>query len=228
MALILCLETATEICSVGLGAAGELIVLEEAPEPMDHAARLTACIGKCMERAGRTLQELEAIAVSQGPGSYTSLRIGYSTAKGMAYALDIPILEIDTLQALAAGAREKFRGEGVLYCPMIDARRMEVYYALYAEDGRQIAPPQAAVLEAGMFNAWYEQGYRLVFTGNGAEKFRQVGAHPDAVFLPLPASAAAFPALAEEQYREKRWADTAYCEPFYLKPPNITQAKKIF
>jgi tRNA threonylcarbamoyladenosine biosynthesis protein TsaB len=165
--------------------------------------------------------------VSQGPGSYTSLRIGYSTAKGIAYALGIPVLEIDTLQALAARGVAEANRPGALYCAMLDARRMEAYYALYSETGQQIEPPLAAELSPEMFDAYYARGASMVFTGNAAEKYSRIHAHANALFLPLPASAETFPALAEKKFRQGAFADTAYCGPLYLKPPNITQARAI-
>lgn len=227
MALILCLETATEVCSVALGDGGKLVALNGTDEPMEHAARLTTLIADCLEKAGKGLQSLDAIAVSQGPGSYTSLRIGYSTAKGMAYALGIPVLEIDTLQALAARGAAAANRPGALHCAMLDARRMEAYYALYTENGQQLEPPMAAELTADMFEPYYAQGASMVFTGNAAEKFSRIHAHVQALFLPMAASAESFPALAEKKFMKGDFADTAYCGPLYLKPPNITQARTI-
>ncbi|MFZ4427013.1 MAG: tRNA (adenosine(37)-N6)-threonylcarbamoyltransferase complex dimerization subunit type 1 TsaB [Saprospiraceae bacterium] len=227
MALILCLETATEACSVALGDGGKLVALNRADAPMDHAARLTTLITSCLENAGKGLRSLDAVAVSRGPGSYTSLRIGYSTAKGIAYGLGIPVLEIDTLQALAVQGTAAANRPGALCCAMLDARRMEAYYAIYTETGQQLQPPVAAELTPDMFDDYYAQGAFMVFTGNAVEKFSTIHVHARALFSPMAASAETFPALAEKKFREGVFADTAYCEPLYLKPPNITQARAV-
>jgi len=227
MALILCLETATEVCSVGLSENGTLLAMAGTSGPMDHAARLTSVIASCLEQAGKEMRALDAVAVSHGPGSYTSLRIGYSSAKGIAYALGVPIIEIDTLQALALRALAVSGLPGALCCAMLDARRMEAYYAFYSAAGAALTNPVAGELTRGMFDSWYAEGKTVLYTGNAAEKFSRVHQHPDAVFLPLGVSAETFPVLAEKKYVGGIFADTAYCGPLYLKPPNITQAKAL-
>jgi tRNA threonylcarbamoyladenosine biosynthesis protein TsaB len=227
MALILCLETATEVCSVGLSENGSLRALVGSAGSLDHAARLTSVIASCLEQAGTEMRALDAVAVSHGPGSYTSLRIGYSSAKGIAYALGIPIIEVDTLQALAMRGIAAASRPGALCCAMLDARRMEAYYALYSETGEALTEPVAGVLTPDMFDSWYEKGATIVYTGNAVEKFKHIHEHPNAVFIPLVASAETFPALAEHKFRRGDFADTAYCGPLYLKPPNITQSKAL-
>ena len=225
MALILCLETATEVCSVGLSENGVLRSLVGSAGSLDHAARLTSVIASCLEQAGTEMRALDAVAVSRGPGSYTSLRIGYSSAKGIAYALGIPIIEVDTLQALAMRGIAAASRPGALYCAMLDARRMEAYYALYSETGEAITAPVAEILTPDLFDSWYAKGKTIVFTGNAVEKFRKIHEHPEGVLIPLVASAETFPGLAEHKFQRADFADTAYCGPLYLKPPNITQSK---
>ncbi len=227
MALILCLETATEVCSVGLGENGILCALVGSEGSLDHAARLTTVIESCLAQAGKEISALDAVAVSHGPGSYTSLRIGYSSAKGIAYALGIPIIEVDTLQALAIQGIAAAGHPGAVCCAMLDARRMEAYYALYSETGEALTEPVAGILTGEMFDSWYAKGKTIVFTGNAVEKFKNIHVRPDAVFIPRAASAEMFPALAEDKFRKGNFADTAYCGPLYLKPPNITQSKAL-
>ncbi|MBK6947070.1 MAG: tRNA (adenosine(37)-N6)-threonylcarbamoyltransferase complex dimerization subunit type 1 TsaB [Haliscomenobacter sp.] len=227
MALILCLETATDVCSVGLSHDGRLVALQESEQGRDHASQMTLLIGKCAEQAGYRLKDLDAVAVSSGPGSYTSLRIGWSTAKGIAYVLGIPLLSVDTLQALAWGAASRFQLETAWYCALIDARRMEVYAGVYEANGNRISGPEALVLDSGSFGYCLEGGRTAVFTGNGAVKFQPLCSEPNAVFIPLEASAAFLPALAEQAFQSGRFAEVAYSEPLYLKPPNITKPKSL-
>ncbi len=227
MALILCLETATDVCSVGISDNGRLVALQESEQGRDHASQITLLIGKCAGQAGHHLKDLDAVAVSSGPGSYTSLRIGWSTAKGIAYALGIPMISVDTLQALAWGATSRVKLETAWYCAMIDARRMEVYTGVYEATGRQISGPEALVLGPETFDYWLKEGKTMVFTGNGAAKFQPLCSKPNAVFIPLEASAAFFPALAERAFQHGQFAEVAYSEPVYLKPPNITRAKSL-
>ncbi|MBV6427812.1 MAG: tRNA threonylcarbamoyladenosine biosynthesis protein TsaB [Haliscomenobacter sp.] len=227
MALILCLETATDVCSVGLSQDGRLVALQESEQGRDHASQITLLIRQCVDQAGYRLKDLDAVAVSSGPGSYTSLRIGWSTAKGIAYVSGIPLLSIDTLQALAWGAASRVQQDTAWYCALIDARRMEVYAGVYEADGKRISGPEALILEPGSFGYCLESGRTAVFTGNGAAKFQPLCPEPNALFLPLEASAAFFPALAEQAFEGGRVAEVAYSEPLYLKPPNITKPKSL-
>jgi len=228
MAKILCLETATEVCSAGIAQDGVLCSLAEIRQSGDHAAQITLLIARALEEAALTFQDLDAIAVSAGPGSYTSLRIGWSTAKGLAYSLGLPLLRISTLQALALrGLRQADRTD-ILCCPMIDARRMEVYMALFDGFGNEITPPSALILEKDSFDSWFGAGHPVLFTGNGAEKYQPMLAQqPLALFFPLSTSADTFPLLAENAFQSREFVDLAYAEPLYLKPPNITKPKAL-
>lgn len=222
--MILLLETATDLCSIGIGQDGQLLSLVEIAERADHAARINELILEACRQAGCRLAELDAVALSRGPGSYTSLRVGTATAKGICFALDKPLIAIDTLEALARAAQQEEHAS-FLYCPMIDARRMEVYTAFYDQDMQVIKTAHPLVVEAGVFDAFLEAGYRIVLAGNGAEKCRPV--LPDSIlFSGVDCSAVHLALPAQQAFQNQAFEDLAYFEPFYLKPPNITQAKK--
>jgi tRNA threonylcarbamoyladenosine biosynthesis protein TsaB len=228
MALILCMETATERCSIVVANNGEILGKESSSSDFDHTAQLTLLVDKCLKQSNLHLSEVDAIAVSIGPGSYTSLRTGLSTAKGMCYGLNLPLLTIDSLSIIAAGAiqEQAESEESTLYVPMIDARRMEVYTALFSSTGETLEAPHAAILTADSYRAYFEKGITLIFAGNGAPKFSSLASSPLALFSSVQSNAAYMPALAEIAFQQKAFAELAYVEPFYLKPPNITVPKK--
>jgi len=222
--LILLLETATDVCSVGLSSGTTLLGVRESTAGQDHAAVLTQFIDDVMEEAGKKLSELDAIAVSDGPGSYTSLRIGASTAKGICYALQKPMLAVDTLKSLAMACRQTAPG-AAWYCPMIDARRMEVYCALFDAGLQRIWDTRAEVLAPGMFDPFLADGKTVAICGSGAPK-AGVLLHTEAVaHVPLLCSAPYLLPSALEAYEQKKFCDLAYYTPTYLKPPNITMPK---
>ena len=217
MALILNLETATKTCSVALGVNGESKhFLELTEAQFSHAENLNPFIEKVMAESGYTLAQLEAVAISSGPGSYTGLRIGTSTAKGLCYALDIPLLSISTLEALAVGALERANASG-LVCSMIDARRMEVYASLYDQQGGLVRDVQADIVTVETYAEYLDQGL-VTFCGDGADKTRTVIEHENARWESdvLP-SARFMSGLAEKRLEKGQIEDTAYFEPFYLK-----------
>lgn len=183
-------------------------------------------IEKSLQQAGKTVTQLDAIALSSGPGSYSSLRIGASVAKGLCYALDIPLIAIETLRALALAATRVQLVTGGLYVPMIDARRMEVYSATFDEENKACTEATAIVLDDQSFNEFFEDDRQLVFCGNGSQKARQVITHPNAVFTDIKTSAKHLIELAYENYKSEHFEDLAYFTPFYLKPPNITTPRK--
>ncbi len=225
MALFLLIETATDICSIGISDGTRLLALRESDAFHEHAARITGMIVACAEEAKVPLSALDAVAVSTGPGSYTGLRIGVSTAKGICYALQKPLIAVDTLQALAL-ATAHVEKRPALYCPMIDARRMEVYAAIFDADNRLIQPAAALRVEENTFADYFAQEQAIVFSGSGAEKCKTVLHSPLAHFSPVVCSAAHLVPLATAAFATKMFADVAYFEPFYLKPPNITTPKK--
>ena len=213
MAYILSIETATTNCSVALSKDGKLLASkEDYNTSYSHAERLHVFIEELLVSAEVSMQELSAIAVSKGPGSYTGLRIGVSAAKGLCYALEIPLISVPTLTALAYQVQE----EG-LVIPMLDARRMEVYSAIFDAQHQQIRETQAQILDETSFAEELALG-KVYFIGNGVEKFTEVCQHPNAVFImdKLP-SAKETSVLATAKYAQKDFEDVAYFEPYYLK-----------
>lgn len=194
------------------------------------AAMLTTLIGDLVKHTGHELGDLDAIAVAKGPGSYTGLRIGVSTAKGLCFALDKPLLSVNTLRALTEQVRSSLStlNSSLTFCPMIDARRMEVYCAFYDADGRQIRPTAAEIIDEYSFANLLAQG-PVVFFGDGAAKCQAVlGAHPNAIFLdqPVVPSAQTVGSLATALLTEGMFEDVATFEPFYLKEFMSTQRKQ--
>lgn len=225
--LILSLETSSPICSIALHQDGVLLGQSELRLEKSHSSHLSILIEQLLENTGRTLHDLGAVALSDGPGSYTGLRIGAAAAKGLCYALDIPLLGVSTLQALAYQvASYTSQAENVLFCPMLDARRMEVYAALYTHDGQEVLTPAPLVLEADTL-AEQMTHHHLLFFGNGAAKFKPLLAEqPAARFLAnVEPSAVAVGALAQEAYQRQEFRDVAYYEPFYLKEVYTTTPK---
>lgn len=213
MAIILCLETATTNCSVALSVNGSVTALkEDYNNQYSHAERLHVFIEATLQEAKVEKGQLDAIAVSKGPGSYTGLRIGVSAAKGLCFALDIPLISIPTLESLAL----KVEIAGTIVS-MLDARRMEVYSAVYSEDKKQVRETVAEILDVNSFEKVLAEG-TTVFIGNGVAKFQGICSHSNAVFMPdeLP-SAKEQAGLAEEKFNENTFEDVAYFEPYYLK-----------
>lgn len=227
MPAILHIETTTKACSVGLSYDGQLIALRESVNrEYSHSSSLTVFMEEVMKEADRKPAEIDAVAVSHGPGSYTGLRIGVSAAKGFCYALDIPLIAVDTMQALTKTVIRKLNGhEGLVapaaieavFCPMIDARRMEVYYALYTYDLLLMQETKAEVIDANTFNKLLRD-YKIFFFGDGAEKCQRVINSCNAMFIDdIWPSAIGMPQEAERKYERGEFVDLAYFEPFYLK-----------
>lgn len=213
MTHILCIETSTDVCSVALFADDRLVENREVHEPQAHAEKLAVFVDEVFRESGVAADRLSAVAVSEGPGSYTGLRIGVSTAKGLSYALGIPLIAVGTLELMASAIQ---RGDHWL-CPMIDARRMEVYCALFDETGRMVEKPHAKVIDAEAFSDVLAS-HRVVFFGNGAMKCRDVLTHSNAVFLDgVHPRAADMGKLARERFAAKQFVDLASFEPVYLK-----------
>ena len=215
MALFLLIETATKSCSVSLSSENKIIACkEEVNEQYYHAEKLTVFITELFKTQDFTIKDLDAVAVSKGPGSYTGLRISVSTAKGLCYALDIPLISVSTLKAMAFGMAQKEKSD--LYCPMIDARRMEVYNAFYNSTNKEIRGIQADIIEACSYQK--ELDKKVLFFGDGAEKCKQMIQHPNARFIDgiFPSSKDMLE-IANEKFAEKDFEDVVYSEPFYLK-----------
>ena len=218
--MILCLETATPVCSVALNEGCCTLALRESEGSNVHSEKITRFIREVMETTGLEYSKLDAVAVSKGPGSYTGLRIGVSTAKGVCYAADLPLMAIDTLEAMACGMREKLGTmlqPGDLLVPMIDARRMEVYCSVYDASLGLVTPTQALVVDAESFKDY--EGHRLWLFGDGAPKLASLFESNDQIqvvegFKP---SAAFMRTLADRALKAGDFVDVAYFEPFYLK-----------
>ncbi|MGJ1419314.1 tRNA (adenosine(37)-N6)-threonylcarbamoyltransferase complex dimerization subunit type 1 TsaB [Sphingobacterium spiritivorum] len=227
---ILQIETATPACSVAVSLDGDVITAVGAEENNIHATHLTVFIEKALQNAGITVQDLSAVAVSMGPGSYTGLRIGVSAAKGLCYALDIPLIAIDTLYAMFSGFSQRIvqENEKILLCPMIDARRMEVYSALYDQHGHQVVPVGANIIDQEFFQVYEEEGYQLHLFGSGAPKFKTLfEANPSIdVYGDFSNSAAHMTAQAFGKMNSQSFEDVAYFEPYYLKDFIATTPKK--
>jgi tRNA threonylcarbamoyladenosine biosynthesis protein TsaB len=226
MTRILCIETATEICSVSLSHEGKTIALAETDKGFSHASTLTILIQKCLDEVNLTLNDLDAVALSQGPGSYTGLRIGVSVAKGICYALDKPMIAIDTLEALAWACANEEK-QDVHYCPMIDARRMEVYTAMYNLQNEEEQSVNALIVETNAFEDIFSKKETIIFCGNGAEKCKPVLTSPFAKFSSIICSAKHLSFLAKKYFVDGKFCDVAYFSPLYYKSPNITIPRKI-
>lgn len=214
MAYILCIETTTTNCSVSIVQAGKTIaLLEENRENYSHSENLHGFISKALEQASISKSQLDAVAVSMGPGSYTGLRIGVSAAKGLCYALDIPLISVDTLYTLALQVKD----EEAYIVPMLDARRMEVYTALYDNQHNLLEKTNAKILNDSSFLSYLEKG-KVIFIGNANDKFKTVCSHPNAVYVDdaLP-SANEMCSEAYFKYKKSDFENVAYFEPFYLK-----------
>jgi tRNA threonylcarbamoyladenosine biosynthesis protein TsaB len=215
---IIHIETATTTCSVAAGENGVLVAVRSVHDGYKHAENVLRLVEEVMQEAGWKNDELSAIAVSAGPGSYTGLRIGVSTAKGLCYALDIPLIAVSTLYSLASGFRRKFPDSEALICPMLDARRMEVYTALFSKNLDRLKPDAPLIVE-GLDSVPEILEQSIVFFGDGAEKCEVVLAHPNASFnKSIQISAEDMVQSAFALYLTQTFEDLAYFEPEYLKP----------
>lgn len=225
--VILHIETSTNVCSVALSEGKNCLFSKSNDEGMNHAALLSVFIDEALQVLKKSSKTLNAVAVSAGPGSYTGLRIGVSTAKGMCYGLDIPLIALDTLEILAVPAIQLAeKEEDALFCPMIDARRMEVYDIIYQHDRTVYRGVEADIISSDSFVDTLNL-HKMYFFGNGAEKCKPVLTHPNACFLDnLVPLATNMIDLALQHYQEKKFVDTAYFEPFYLKEFQTTTPRK--
>lgn len=226
MSNILCIETATSICSVSLAHEGYCVGMKETDKENSHSSLLTVLIEELMREHNLEVKDLDAIAVSQGPGSYTGLRIGMSVAKGMCYALAKPLIAISTLQSIAEGMRQLVKDStpSILLCPMVDARRMEVYTAVYNTDLSLIMAEQAAVIDAVSFSELLHNN-TVYFAGDGAPKTQSIISHPNARWTSVSASARWMTSLAYQKFVVNDFEDLAYFTPKYLKEFHSTKAK---
>lgn len=235
MSLILCIETGTDICSVGIAKDGELISLRESDEGRDHAKKVGVFVDELLKEMDIAPDELDAVAVGKGPGSYTGLRIGVSFAKGLCYGVQKPLLAIGSLDALTEVALEDYEAgilsvenwEQAYLCPMVDARRMEVYTQVFDTAGKPLSEVAAEVIDEQSFAAFrHTESRPLVIFGNGAQKCAEL--LPDAVLIDVCPSVRGLARLAQRALDEGRTEDIAYFQPFYLKDFVVTASKKKF
>jgi tRNA threonylcarbamoyladenosine biosynthesis protein TsaB len=227
--LLLLLETSTDVCSVSLSCNGEIIQEQHALEANSHTEHLTLLIQSCLREAGFRPSNLDAIAISGGPGSYTSLRIGAATAKGLCYATGCPLISLSSLDILAAGIPEQLLLPGDFIIPMLDARRMEAYLAVYDHHVMKCSDEAPVILDNDSLMAWMKDGNRIHLCGNGAPKFMNAFPGKQYMLHHIHTSSVYMQSMALAAFETQQFEDVAYFTPHYFKAPNITvSSKKIF
>lgn len=225
MALILSLETSTNVCSVALHDSGELLTTSEVHVDQSHASKLALLIEEVIKVAGIDETAVAAVAISSGPGSYTGLRIGTSTAKGLCFALDIPLIVCNTLELLVHQVR-KFSDRESYFCPMLDARRMEVYCMVVDWHLNVVKPIEAKVVDETSFEDLLDH-HKVIFFGNGSAKCQHIIKHANAYFLwGIYPAASQLGTLSWEKFQQKDFEDLVHFEPFYLKDFLIRRPQK--
>lgn len=223
--VLLHIETATAVCSVALSKGEKLLELKETTAGLQHSSSLVPFIRDIVDSAGMKMTDMEGVSVSAGPGSFTGLRVGMASAKGVCFGLDIPLIALSTLEALATAARKMWPGYDY-YLPMLDARRMEVYAAVYDDRGNCLVKDEARVVDASFYQELKGRGKRILYFGDGAGKCRDVLPATTFYFADLLCSAAHLISPAVKIWRARRFSDPMYAAPAYLKPPNITKPSK--
>jgi tRNA threonylcarbamoyladenosine biosynthesis protein TsaB len=224
MPIILHIETSTEVCSALLSSSDRILVEKICFTPQSHAAELPVFLQEILDFARKNAFMPQAVAVSAGPGSYTGLRIGVSSAKGICYGLNIPLLAVDTLKIIAKAAKKLF-DEKIFFSPMIDARRMEVYTALFDENLQNILPTEPKIIDKNFLNFELNKS-KIVFCGNGSNKCKEIIKHDNAIFLDniIPLCANMIDD-ANRRFEERHFEDAAYFEPCYAKDFAATTPK---
>ncbi|MDM8159269.1 tRNA (adenosine(37)-N6)-threonylcarbamoyltransferase complex dimerization subunit type 1 TsaB [Labilibaculum sp. K2S] len=233
MALLLHIETSTAVCSVALGKDGDLLALKETKEGMKHATHLTIFIQNILKESNLTPTDLDGVVISMGPGSYTGLRIGVSTAKGICYGANLPLISINTLQAMTNPLLKNkdipsllTNPEKAYYCPMIDARRMEVYTAFFNCKNELVGDISADIIDESSYSKELSER-EIIFFGDGSSKCKEVIKNKNGIFLDnVTPSAIGMIELAEIKFQNQEFEDVAYFEPFYLKDFVATTPKK--
>lgn len=216
MSYILNIDTATEHASVCISLNNTVLAIRENADQKNHASFIQPAIASLVTETGIALHQLAAIAVTGGPGSYTGIRVGMATAKGICYTLDKPLIIINTLEVMAFAAIQEEANTDLLYCPLIDARRMEVFTAIYNYSLQPILEPQPMVLDSESF-ATFLQKQPILFAGSGMEKLKEILMHPNALFKIIDRNAEHLSILAHQALTQQAFADLAYSEPLYLK-----------
>ena len=227
MASILLIETSTALCSAALAADGKIAAYRESSEPRAHASKAAVFVKEILDEQGITVKDCDAVCVCAGPGSYTGLRVGVSTAKGLCFGAGIPLLSVTGTDVLAAAAiRDNLLPPGCKYIiPMIDARRMEVYSAVYDNKAQRLSEISPVIVDGNSYAGWLEQG-PVLFIGDGAEKCRDILGSENAFFEQRCPDAKAMLGPATAAFERGEWQDCAYFEPFYLKQFMATESKK--
>jgi len=220
MSLILNIDTSSENASICIARNGDSIAMLENGQQKDHAAWIHPAIKLILKQVQISVQNLNAVAVAAGPGSYTGLRVGMSTAKGLCYALNIPLITENTLRVMALAAKQVIEDrvdmKNILISPMLDARRMEVFTALFREDLQEVLPSCALILDSDTFSEYLLKS-EIFFSGNGSTKFRPFVTHDHAIFSEVHHSAVHLATLSNKKFVAKQFDDIAYTEPLYLK-----------
>lgn len=216
--LLLLIETSTEVCSVALSRGEKILSHRVVNEPKSHARIIALLVEEVIKEGGISIDDCDAVVVSEGPGSYTGLRVGVSFAKGICYGAGKPLIAVSSLELLARLAISDGEGmsEDAVIVPMIDARRMEVYAAKYDVFCNPLSNTEAVILDEKSFSDELSKGV-VIFTGYGAEKFKDIINHPNAQFRLIGADARGMVISALKKYNSREFADVAYFEPFYLK-----------
>ncbi|HTI11138.1 MAG TPA: tRNA (adenosine(37)-N6)-threonylcarbamoyltransferase complex dimerization subunit type 1 TsaB [Puia sp.] len=215
MALILNIDTATETASISLSKEGSSLALLQNKDQKEHASWLHPAIEKMMQETGFGMKDLQAVAVTAGPGSYTGLRVGMAAAKGFCFALNIPLLTENTLKVMAFAAREQYSSTGLL-CPMIDARRLEVFTAIYGSDLVELMPTTAMIIDENSFST-YLASHKVSFFGGGSYKCKPIITAPSAAFIEINYHAGYLGILSFLRYLQHEFTGLAYSEPAYTK-----------
>ncbi len=223
---ILHIETSTNVCSVALSNNSKLIFNISEDSGMKHAEKLSPFVAEALKELKKQNLQLDAVAVSSGPGSYTGLRIGVSTAKGLCYGFNIPLLAIDTLDVLAYPMMNQKRDENVLFSPMLDARRMEVYTKILTPKFETLLETTPKIIDENSYRDFLQEN-KIYFFGNGANKCQETITHSNAIFVDdVKPLAENMIVLAEQKMQQENFEDLAYFEPFYLKEFQTTTPKR--
>lgn len=227
MSRIILIETSTSLCSTALAENGKVVCERLSDEPRAHASKTALFVSEMLSEKGLKVSDCDAVAVSKGPGSYTGLRVGVSTAKGLCFGAGIPMISVGTLDTLVWQALDgNMLPEGCRYIiPMIDARRMEVYTGIFTPDGKQVSPTVAQIIDGNSFKDQLAEG-PVLFIGDGADKCKDTLTSPNARFIQCCPKAASMMHPALDALEAKQFEDVAYFEPFYLKEFITTVSKK--
>jgi tRNA threonylcarbamoyladenosine biosynthesis protein TsaB len=214
--MFLLIHTALDHAQIALCAEGKVLLMEENRLPKEHASWLHPAVQHLLATAQIQMNQLQAVAVTAGPGSYTGLRVGMAAAKGFCFALRIPLITVNTLELMAEAMIPEAKNKKALICPMLDARRQEVYTAVYSVEGKVLLEPCALILDKTSFDPYLAEN-KVIFAGSGAEKWEGVTDSPQAIFIAQPDVIQSFAEIVQRKSAAQQWADAFYAEPIYLK-----------